>query len=303
MKAIVLENKNGKAAVLREDGVVLKIRGTYTVGETIKVKGKPQFQFAQPQFRTVFAAAVVVLALLFGGFYNYTTVQAAGYVTEEHVGIELVLNRQNKVIEIRSTDESGERIKEQLDQKQIVGLTLDDALTAVTDVVREDMQMQNPDAELQEPVFHASSSDHTLQEKMDQDLQKHQESSAPQNETVPAVQEAESLPEQPQEPAPDIPESNEVQPAQSPDAHTESSIQQEMNPPEEPPEEPVQTSLPQEKPAQQNNDTPAASAQPGIPLEASNQQNSKPAIPSEQHVQEQSDIPDAPESRQEYPIN
>ena len=42
MKGIVLEIKNHTAAVLREDGTVIKLRGNYTVGQTLQCNRKPR---------------------------------------------------------------------------------------------------------------------------------------------------------------------------------------------------------------------------------------------------------------------
>lgn len=255
MKAVVLETKQNTAAVLREDGVVLKVHGTYTVGETIELKEKPKFSFGGPQMRLAFTSIAIVLALIFGGVYNYTTVQAAGIVTvDEGAGLELVLNRRNQVIEVRATDEAGESIREQLEAQHIRGSSLEDAVHAINEIHHRDRKEAEPDTVPEDLTFHAVSDDEQRQDALNRELEHIHERGKPETEpesdsnettSVPEEQPAEisepAAPSQPQNAAPDNP--GEPKPAEG----------QELN------ERPENGGEP---PAQPMNDMPPGEARP-----------------------------------------
>ena len=60
MKAVVLEIRNGTAAVLREDGIVEKFRKSCEVGQTIELPGSRK----QPALVRTLRAAVAALVML-----------------------------------------------------------------------------------------------------------------------------------------------------------------------------------------------------------------------------------------------
>lgn len=172
MKAIVLETRDGTAAVLRDDGVVLKVRGTYQVGETIELPDPKPAWYARPQMRMAFTAAVIVLAILIGGLYNYTTVEAASYVTVEgDVGMEFVLNRRNQIISINASDESGEELKEKLEQAHVIGSTLSRAVELTNEFHYETLQNKEPDGADHALTYTVSSRDPSLEEKLNRELE------------------------------------------------------------------------------------------------------------------------------------
>lgn len=196
MKAVVLETKQNTAAVLREDGVVLKVHGTYTAGETIELNEKPKFSFSSPQMRLAFTSIAIVLALIFGGIYNYTTVQAAGIVTvDEGAGLELVLNRRNQVIEVRATDEAGESIREQLEAQHIRGSSLEDAVHAINEIHHRDRKEAEPDTVPEDLTFHAVSDDEQRQDALNRELEHIHERGIPKTEPGTENIETPSVPE------------------------------------------------------------------------------------------------------------
>ena len=268
MKAVVLEIKNGKAAVLREDGVILEVRGNYRVGQRIDLKENNLFGW-KPYLRSVLTAAVLVLALLFGGMYNYTTVQAAGTVSpEEGVGIQLVLNRRSQVIEVRATDESGERMKEQLEERKIKGASLDDAITAVNEVHRKEMEEQN--AEYTPLTFRAQSEDERIERKLNERLEEigsHPDEITPdntpnQNGTGETIQP--ERPGQNMNPQEYEPESAPVEIPEEKNSPQENPIH-EMTPPEHPVREDMQEGDRENKPQEEVREHPET--QSGIPFE------------------------------------
>ena len=135
MKAIVLEYKDGEAAVLREDGVVVKIHRECSVGEEIELpdEKKKTVTFGAGVRRLAVAAAVVLVVL--GGTYNYTTVQAASYVTVEgNASVEYVLNRRGQVIAVNGLNDAGKDLQQKFEESDKRRCTLTEAMEWVGDV-------------------------------------------------------------------------------------------------------------------------------------------------------------------------
>ena len=111
MKAIVLEIKDGVAAVLCEDGSVRKTSLPCEVGQTIELTAEvvPLEKRRRRWVRPAVAAALALVIL--GSSYTYTTASAASYVSLdiEESSVEISLNRLGRVINVRPMNEqSGE---------------------------------------------------------------------------------------------------------------------------------------------------------------------------------------------------
>ena len=120
MKGIVLEKRDGFAAVLREDGLVVKTRVSAAVGETVELTDVTAAvpKRRRPVLRVVRAAVAAALALaVTGGAYTYTNVAAASYVTldTEETSVELSINRVGRVVGVRALDEDSEELAQALD--------------------------------------------------------------------------------------------------------------------------------------------------------------------------------------------
>ncbi|MBQ2324126.1 MAG: hypothetical protein II379_06025 [Oscillospiraceae bacterium] len=116
MKAVVLEIKNGVAAALREDGVVVKTRQSCEVGDTIELQSET-LRFPTRKKRWMRTAIAAVLALVItGGSLGYTTATAYSYVSidTEESSLELSVNRLGRVIGVRAVDEESEELASDL---------------------------------------------------------------------------------------------------------------------------------------------------------------------------------------------
>ena len=116
MKAIILEVRDGYAAALREDGLVVKTRQLAAVGETVELSEKV-VQFPSQGRRIARTAVAAALALaVTGGAYTYTNVAAASYVTldTEETSVELSVNRMGRVVGVRALDENSSELAESL---------------------------------------------------------------------------------------------------------------------------------------------------------------------------------------------
>ena len=151
MKAVVLEIRDGEAAVLREDGVVVRVRQACEVGDTIEVaEEKERHLFSVRSVRCLAAAACLALVLTGTGVHGYNTALACTYVSvdaeigtqedksAETVGsVEYVLNRKNRIIRAEGRDEAGKAMAEELMRRGVKGMELAEALTAAEEVMKE----------------------------------------------------------------------------------------------------------------------------------------------------------------------
>ena len=144
MKAIVLEVRNGVAAVLREDGVIVKTRQKCAVGDTSEIKvNKTWFQSGWT--RAASAAAAVIILAGSGGFYGYNNVMACSYVSLDiNPSVEYVLNRQNKVLKVTALNDDAEAVVEELNEQGIRNDTLEEALQK-TEIILEEQEFMSSD--------------------------------------------------------------------------------------------------------------------------------------------------------------
>ena len=129
MKAVILEIRKGQAAVLGEDGIVVRIDNkNYSVGDTVYIKKKRSHRFRMQVMRAGSVAAAAVIAFSIGGMYHYTTIQACSYVTLDiNPSFEYVLNWQNKVLSVEAVNEDAEEYVSQL-QPDVKRKSLSEAL-------------------------------------------------------------------------------------------------------------------------------------------------------------------------------
>ena len=131
MKAIILEVRDGYAAALREDGLVVKTKQLGEVGTTIELNEKVVAFPAQGRriARTAVAAALALAVT--GGAYTYTNVAEASYVTldTEETSVELAVNRMGRVVKVRALDEDSAELAQEL-SADIRRMKVEDAVDA-----------------------------------------------------------------------------------------------------------------------------------------------------------------------------
>ena len=146
MKAVVLENRDGYAAVLTEEGTVVKVRGTYEVGttlapdvlQTVLVTEQTKKTVRFPHARQIIAAAAALVMVVSGGLgYHTMTAQAYSYVTVDvNPSIEYTLNRLDKVIGVEAVNGNAEGIVSSLTMAGVKGKTLTEALSLTGELLR-----------------------------------------------------------------------------------------------------------------------------------------------------------------------
>lgn len=144
MKAVVLEIRKNEAAVLCEDGQIVKIRKNgLTVGETVEISSGE----ICPDKRTVFykklrqggaVAAAAAILLGFGGNHIYNTALACSYVSLDiNPSIEYTLNRQDRVLDVTAVNEDAEEIVAQLKENGVKKESLSEAISMTADLLQE----------------------------------------------------------------------------------------------------------------------------------------------------------------------
>ncbi len=141
MKAVVLEIKNGMAAVMKEDGTVEKVKRECEVGDVIEISEKAKIH-AFPRarkFQAVAAAAVAVLVLLGGTFHYRTSVKACTFVSMDvNPSLEYVLNSRDRVLTVKAWNEDATPIVDFLNTKgKIKGRAIDEAISETTQYLKE----------------------------------------------------------------------------------------------------------------------------------------------------------------------
>ncbi|MBR1634923.1 MAG: hypothetical protein IJ682_07690 [Lachnospiraceae bacterium] len=127
MKAIVLGVKNGRAALLLEDGTTTYCRMECRPGQRVEVPDQDNVAgFVPRTVRT--AAAAAALALVVSGGTLYATALPVSFVTEDvNPSMEYSLNRMDRVLGVSALNDDAKTIVEDLD---VEGTTIQTAVGA-----------------------------------------------------------------------------------------------------------------------------------------------------------------------------
>ena len=121
MRGLVLELRDGLAAVLLEDGQVVTTDMACQVGETVELPAEVvpfdagEKKRSRGRWIKGLVAAVLALAVA-GGGYAYTSAYACSYVSVDaaYASIELAINRRGQVIDVRAVDEGSVILAQEL---------------------------------------------------------------------------------------------------------------------------------------------------------------------------------------------
>ena len=116
MKAVVVEIKDNKAAVLSDDGRVIAISNqAYAVGQVIEVKHSGLSLVRKLAVYGASAAAVILL-----GFSSWAYASPYTYVSVDvNPSIEYSVNRFDRVLSIKGVNDDGEDIIEKIELKEL----------------------------------------------------------------------------------------------------------------------------------------------------------------------------------------
>lgn len=145
MKALVLEKRDGLAAVLREDGVYITTAQPCEVGETIELSEKV-VAFPRRKNRWLRSAVAAVLALvIFTGSYSYLATTAYAYVSldVEEASVEVSVNRLGRVIGVNAINEDSAALAQELNT-EMRGKRVEDAMDSAMERFHEEGMFDDP---------------------------------------------------------------------------------------------------------------------------------------------------------------
>lgn len=233
MKGVVVEIRNGQAAVLTRKGTILTTHKSCQVGDIVTVHFNPfTYIFSgKGSRRALFAFAAVLIAAIFFSFHYYAwNVEAASYVTAGEDGsIEYTLNRKNEVIAITALNEEAEESVSQLEEAGLQGMPISQALDQTASILNWDQESVPVSYTCEHPEDAAQ-----LEEQlMESDLAQQQRLSVSQAPTGPAQDAPEERQpegqEQEQNQEDTIPQEPPAQPqdSQAPESHGEGEQDQD----------------------------------------------------------------------------
>ena len=134
MKAVIVEIKNGFAAVLSDDGRITKTKNyNYEIGQVIQLKNTKEYitkKFA------VCAASVAVMVLLGVSALAYATPYS--YVSIDiNPSIEYSINRFDRVLSVRAVNDDGEEILKEIKLSNLKNKTINQALSLTLDQIAD----------------------------------------------------------------------------------------------------------------------------------------------------------------------
>lgn len=142
MKAVVLEIRKKEAAVLVQDGQIIKIRRLdLQPGDTIEISEadlqKNRTRHFNGKMTRYATAAALALALLGGGgTHMYNTAFACSYVSLDiNPSIEYVLNRQDQILDVLAVNDDAKEIVAELKESGIKKDSLSEALEKTTEIL------------------------------------------------------------------------------------------------------------------------------------------------------------------------
>lgn len=134
MKAVVLEIKNGYAAVLTDDGSITKVKNDhYVIGQTLQINN------SRMQLRkkvSMIAAAAAAIIIMGTGTWSYASPYS--YVSlDVNPSIEYTVNYFDRVIKVTAVNDDGEKIIENLTLGNLKNTTIKEAVTATVDQISD----------------------------------------------------------------------------------------------------------------------------------------------------------------------
>lgn len=153
MKAVVLEVKNNKSVVLKDDGTIEQIDKVYDIGQEIEIK-PTIVKF--PKKYMVIAASLALALILGAGGYVYAA--PTSYVTmDAKLSFEFGLNAFDEVVSMVALNPEGEKIVADFNSLSSFHPTIDEAV-ALTSELLYDANYLSSDS-TSEVIISAVSSD------------------------------------------------------------------------------------------------------------------------------------------------
>jgi hypothetical protein len=134
MKAVVVELKNDFAAVLSDEGCIIKVKNNnYDIGQVIQIN-RPHSRL--PKLIGTFAASAAVFVALSVGAWAYASPYT--YVSVDvNPSIEFNINRFDRVLDVKAVNDDGETILDQISLDNLKNKSIEAALTITVEQISE----------------------------------------------------------------------------------------------------------------------------------------------------------------------
>jgi hypothetical protein len=125
MKAVVVEIKNNKAAVLSDDGCVVTVKNnSYEIGQVIQLN-PTKHQFSKKI--AVFAASAAAFVMLGTGTWAYATPYS--YISVDvNPSIEYTINRFDRVLSVKAVNDDGDEILKEISLEDLKNQKIETAI-------------------------------------------------------------------------------------------------------------------------------------------------------------------------------
>lgn len=138
MKAVVLEKRNGYAAVLKEDGTIIKIKRDCQVGDELLLTPADLGGVTTKFARRRVAAAAAIAGVLLVGSTGYVYAAPVSYVTMDvNPSFEFGLNRFGHVVSMEALNEDAEEVAALYQDQAGLFYQLEDAITLTAELLYE----------------------------------------------------------------------------------------------------------------------------------------------------------------------
>jgi hypothetical protein len=134
MKSVIVELRNGYASVLSDDGCIVKIKdNNYEIGQVIQMIN--QRKGTVKKLATFAASAAAILVL---GVSTWAYASPYSYVSlDVNPSIQFVLNRFDRVLSIKSVNDDGEEVLQEIKLENLKNKTIVQAINQTLDQISQ----------------------------------------------------------------------------------------------------------------------------------------------------------------------
>ncbi len=136
MKTVIVDIKDGYAAVLSEDGCIEKIKNkNYEIGQVIEMN-KEKFHKTR---KIAICSALAAMVALSGGVTVWAYETPYSYVSlDVNPSIQYSVNRFNRVISVQAVNSDGEEILNEIQLDDLENKKIEDAVSETVDQINEE---------------------------------------------------------------------------------------------------------------------------------------------------------------------
>lgn len=148
MKAVVLEIRNKKAAVLTTGGQIIKVNNNnYMVGQEVNVMDASEriVDMARTASKWMPAAVAAAFLVLIGRFTS-VSMEPYGVVSlDVNPSIEFTINNRDKVLSVNGVNDDGKDIINDIDQKDLINQSIEKAVNVTIDKIESEGYLTGED--------------------------------------------------------------------------------------------------------------------------------------------------------------